>query len=203
MKIPILIFLTILSTFNFSKKRVDDFDSELSEITEKFTDNIMDKYECENQIHQVEDLSEEIQKGIESENEFTAEEKNTLKKLKKEAYAVERFIGTIGDCSGTYWIKTSDLELASERIEFNMYSVNNKFCSEIIKIEIKNFVSFLAKNNSDVNYSLSYNWKTPSGLTKADGKMGMSKKTIRSIYNNREKPNQKNILFSNMNCTEF
>jgi hypothetical protein len=201
MKITVLAFLITFLNLNLSHDRVSDFDNELSDITEKFIREIMNEDECEDLKNDAGDLAEDIEKAIQSENEFTFEEKNALRKLKKEATAIENFIGIVGDCGGNYIISVEDLNIAANRIDFNINLINTKSCVEIITIEINNYIVYLAKNSSKINYSLSYNWKSQNGLTKANGKMGMFKQTIRSIYNNREKPKQKSIVFSNLICS--
>lgn len=194
-----LCFLILLLNIRPSKSVVD-YDSELIEIAEKFSEEIMNENECENQRNEIIDLIEEIQKAIESEVEYSSDEKIILRKLKNEAEAIENFIGTIGACSGVYSITMSDLNLSSKRINFKMSIVNSQLCLKVITIELNAYKAYLFKNDSETSYLLSYNWKSKNGLSKGDGKFAISNGKIKEFYNNRNDPKQKNILVTNLNC---
>lgn len=194
-----LCFLILLLNIRPSKSVVD-YDSELIEIAEKFSEEIMNENECENQRNEIIDLIEEIQKAIESEGEYSSDEKIILRKLKNEAEAIENFIGTIGACSGVYSITMSDLNLSSKRINFKMSIVNSQLCLKVITIELNAYKAYLFKNDSETSYLLSYNWKSKNGLSKGDGKFAISNGKIKEFYNNRNDPKQKNILVTNLNC---
>jgi hypothetical protein len=199
MKLIIYLLLILQLNLNTSKTVVD-YDSELSYIAEKFSEEIMNEDECETQRNEIVDLIEEIQKAIESEGEYSSDEKITLRKLKNEAEAIENFIGTIGACSGVYSITMNDLTLSSKKINYKMSIVNSQLCLKVITIELNNYTAYLFKNDYQTNYLLSYNWKSKNGLSKGNGEFAISKGKIREFYNNRDNPKQKTIIVTNLNC---
>lgn len=79
----------------------------------------------------------------------------------------------------------------------------DKFCVDIIKVTINEYVAYLAENNSTKNYSVTYKWGTSNGMNNGSGSMGLMKLSVRHIYNSRDEENQKNITVLNMNCKEF
>ncbi len=205
MKKIILSISLIIFSLNLlnSQETPSDFDYKLSNIAHNFRNEIMNKNECENLKRDTEDLVDEIEEAIEMDDRYTNDEIQELKKLKKEAEAIEQFIASVGDC-GNYIPSIKEFNLANQRIRANVsYVSKNKYCVDIILVEIGDYVAYLAKNNTTKNYTLSYKWKTPNGFKSGNGTMGIIKYSIRHFYNNRDDISKKNIKVLDINCKEI
>lgn len=203
MKYFILTFSVLLLGSSTHMKIPNDFDYELSQIVRKFKEEIMDEDECENQKNEAGDLAEDIEDAIKKEGDYTSDEINTLKKLKKEAQALEGFIAVVGNC-GNYIPSLDDFNLANRRVGASVVGISKGvFCVDVISVSIDDYVAYLGENNSLKNYTVSYKWKAPNGMNTGEGTMGLSKKSVRHIYDNREKPSQKTVSVFGITCTEF
>ena len=198
----ILLFTSIL-LFSFSnlKEGPDDFDDKLSEIVREFKTEIMDEDECEKQKRAADDLADDIEDAIEDED--NSEEIIELKKLKKEAEALEDFIAVIGDC-GNHILSIKNFNLANRRVGANVANIiKGEYRVNIISVTIGNYVTYLGENNSSKDYTVAYKWKAPIGMNTGKGTMGLSKSSVRHIYDNRDNPSQKVISVFGITCKEF
>lgn len=203
MKLILLIALGIfLGTPNLQETPAD-FDHDLSDIARKFRVEIMNEDECEKLKRAADDLVDEIEDAIEIEDEYTYDEILELKKLKKEAKALEKFIAAVGDC-GNYMPSIEEFNLANRRVHARVsYVIKGKYCVDIVLVEIDDYVAYLAENNSSKNYTVSYKWNTLNRMNTGNGTMGLSNFSMRHIYNNRENTEQKNISVFGITCQEF
>ena len=155
-----------------SQETPSDFDYKLSNIVHSFRNEIMNKDECENLKRDTEDLVDEIEEAIAMDDEYTNYEIRELKNLKREAEAVEVFIASVGDC-GNYIPSIKEFNLANQRIRANAsYLSKDKYCVDVILVEIGDYVAYLVENNTTKNYTLSYKWKTPNGFKSGNGNNG-------------------------------
>ena len=163
----------------------------------------MDKDECEKQKRAADDLSDDINDAIKNTDEYNYDEIIELKKLEKEAEALEEFIAAVGNC-GNYIPSIKIFNLANKRVGASVVSiVKDKYCVDVISVTIGNHVAYLGENNSTNNYTITYKWKTPNAMNSGNGTMGLSALSVRHIYDNREKPIQKNISILGITCKEF
>jgi len=203
MKSSLLVISIFLFGFSDLKESPNDFDNRLSDIVRKFKLEIMDKDECEKQKRAADDLSDDIEDAIKNKDEYNSDEIIELKKLKMEAEAVEEFIAAVGNC-GNYIPSIKNFNLANKRVGASVSSIiKDRFCVDVITVAIGDYVAYLGENNSAKNYTVTYKWKAPNGLNTGNGTMGLSGLSVRHIYDNREKPNQKNISFLGITCKEF
>ena len=163
----------------------------------------MNESECAKQKGAAEDLADEIEEALATEDLYNSTELNDLRKLQKEAEALEQFIGSIGDC-GTYIPSIEQFKMANQRVGANIkYIIKEKYCVDVVLVQFNNYVCYIAENNTSKNYKVSYKWKSKNGMQTGHGTMGLSKSSIRHMYDNREKTDQKTITVYNINCTEF
>lgn len=201
-------YLLILSTvmlFGFAntKNSPNSFEYRLTAIVQAFKQEIMNKEECEKLKRDTYDLNGAIADALKTENEYTPVEKSELENLKKEAEALEAYIGIIGNCGG-FILTKENFELANRRIGGTVVSViKNKYCVDVITVTIGDYVTYLGENNLLKNYKIAYSWKVIKGINTGSGTMGLMSKTVRGFYDNREKPSQKKISVFGITCNEF
>jgi hypothetical protein len=203
MKLTLIITSLLFLGFSSLNKSPNDFDYMISDIARQFKNKIMDKDECEKQKRAADDLANEIEDALSKGNKYTSEEITILKKLKKEAEALEEFIAAVGNC-GNYIPSIEMFNLANRRVGASIISIiKGKYCVDIISVTIGDYVAYLGENNSMKNYTVTYKWKAPNGMNTGNGTMGLSKFSVRHIYDNRDKPSQKNITVFGITCQEF
>lgn len=203
MKLIFLFASILLFGFSSLKESPNDFEYKLSDIVRKFKSEVMDKDECEKQKRAADDLADDIEDAIKNVDEYNSDEIIELKKLQKEAEALEEFIAAVGNC-GNYIPSIKNFNLANRRVGANVASIiKDKYCVDVISVSIGNYVAYLGENNSSKNYTVTYKWKAPNGMNTGNGTMGLSQLSVRHIYDNREKPNQKNISVFGITCKEF
>jgi hypothetical protein len=203
MKCLFLIFSILSFGFSSMKETPNDFDSKLSDIVREFKQEIMNKDECEKQKREADGLADDIENAIKMEGEYTTEEVSNLRKLKEEAEAIEEYIAAVGNC-GNYIPSIDNLNLANRRVNGKIVNIlKDKFCIDVISVTIGEYVAFLGENATTKNYKVVYKWKAQNGMDAGNGTMGLSKMSVRHIYDNREKPNQKSITVFGIVCKEF
>jgi len=203
MKLTLLFTSILLFGFYSLPESPNDFDYKLSDIVRNFKSDIMDKDECENQKRAAGDLADDIEDAIKNVDEYNSDEIIELKQLEKEAIALEEFISSVGNC-GNFPPTIKNFNLANRRVGANVsIIIKDKYCVDVISVSIGNYVAYLGENNTSKNYTVTYNWKAPTGMNTGNGTMGLSKLSVRHIYNNREKPSQKNISVFGIACKEF
>lgn len=200
----LLLFITLVLYGSFGlKKSPGDFEYKLTNIISKFKSEIMDKSECEKQKIAAENLSDEIKEAIENIEEYNSNHLDELKKLKKEAEALEEFIAAVGHC-GSYIPSIENFNLANRRVGASVVNViKDKYCVDVISVTIGDYTAYLAENNSTKNYTVTYKWKAPNGMNYGNGNMRLSKLSVRHFYDNREKPSQRHISIFGITCKEF
>lgn len=203
MKFIFLSFLIMVSSFFNLKKDFSEFDNKLSNIAREFKNKIFDENECSNLKNEASYLAIEIEDLLEDSGAYSNAEIIELEKLKKEAKALSLFIGHVGGC-GNYMQNSDEFNLANKRVNAEIrYALKSKSCIDIIIVEIGKYVCYIAKSNSEKNYRVKYNWKSNNGIHTGDGSMGLSKNNMRSIYNNREEVEMRNISIFGIDCKEF
>lgn len=203
MKLILLITSILLFGFSGLIESPSDFDYKISDIAKKFKLGIMDKDECEKQKIAAEGLVYEIKDAIKNEDKYNSNEIIELKKLEKEAEALGEFIATVGNC-GYYIPSIKSFNLANRRVGASVASIiKDKYCVDVISVTIGDYVAYLVENNSTKNYEVTYKWKVPNSMNTGNGTMGFSEFSVRHIYDNREKPSQKNISVFGIICKEF
>jgi hypothetical protein len=203
MKILLLISAFLIFPIKEENKKYNDFDSDLTQIVNEFKKNIMDKDKCEKLYKKADYLADEIENSIEDDDN-SEYENNKLEELKKEVEAVEEFIGSVGNSANNMFVKMDLIYLANKRINSSIATIiKYKFCVDIITISINNYTTTLAFNKTNNNYTVTYKWKSISGINTGSGNMGLPANSIRHIYDNRKEPSQKNIIISSINCSTF
>jgi hypothetical protein len=201
MKIYIFISAFLMLSFSKENNKYNDFDSQLTQIVNEFKSNIMDKDKCKNLYRKADYLVDEIENSIEDDDN-SEYENNKLIELKKEAEAVEEFIGSVGNSSNSMFVKMDLIYLANKRINSTIVTtLRDKFCADIITISINNYVTTMAFNKTSSNYTVAYKWKLSSATKTGSGNMGLPINCVRHIYDNREAPTQKHIIITSINCT--
>lgn len=201
MKVTLLFISILLLGFSSLKESPNDFEYKLSDIVRKFKSDIMDKDECEKQKRAADDLADDIKKAIQDED--NSDEIIELKKLEKEANALEEFIASVGNC-GNYVPSIQNFNLANTRVGANIAIITkDKYCIDVISVSIGNYIAYLGENNSSKNYTVTCKWKTPNSMNAGNVTMGLPVLSVRHIYDNREKPIQKNISVFGITCKEF
>lgn len=204
MRILIIICVILSLSFKSIKETPSDFDSKISDIVSSFRQNIFNKSKCEQLRNEAEYVADEIEKALEDDDEeYSIEEKRELRTYKKEADALDGYIGAVGN-SGNFIPRIADIRLANERVQGIVSGIpNNTFCIDIITISIGNYICYLAENNSTNGYRVNYKYKIPKSLNTGSGSFGVSAQSVRHIYDNREKPSQKKVTFYGITCTTF
>jgi len=203
MKLILLIPILFAFSFSIPKESPKDFEYRLNDIARNFRQAIASLNSCSNQKMQTEYLVSEIADAINNTNEYSPVEIASLRELKKEAEALEVYIACIGTC-GEDITSINNFFLANQRVGGVIKSiVKNKYCVDIISVSLGNYVVYLAQNNSEINYKITYKWKSQNGQINGEGNMGLSKKSVRYILCNRERPDQTNIIFPSILCKEI
>jgi len=163
----------------------------------------MDEDECKSLNLEANGLVSDIDEAIENKDDYTAAEYIELKTLKKEAEAMEAFIGGVGGLA-SYFISKDDFYLANKRVGANVsYANKDNYCVDVIKVVIGDFVSYLADNNTLKTYTVSYKWNASGSYNSGNGTMGLPEKSVRHIYYNRDTPSQKSITVHSITCVEI
>lgn len=203
MKILLLISAFLIFPIKEENKKYNDFDYDLTQIVNEFKTNIMDNDKCEKLYKKADYLADEIENSIEDDNN-SEYENNKLEELKKEVEAVEEFIGSVGNSANNMFVKMDLIYLANKRINSSIATIiKYNFCVDIIIISINNYTTTMAFNKTNNNYTVTYKWKSISGINTGSGNMGLPANSIRHIYDNRKEPSQKNINISSLNCSTF
>lgn len=201
MKAVLLVISLMFFGYVNSQETFSDFDSKLSNIAQEFRIKIMDKNECEKLKKNTENLIDDIDNVLN--NKKKSNEIYELIKLKKEAEALIDFMWTIGNC-GNYILNIDNFNLANKRVNANInYIIKDKYCVDIILINIGNYVTYLAYNNTNNNYTVFYKWKAQNSMTNGYGTIGILKHSFRHIYDNRDKKEIKNIIVYSIKCKKF
>lgn len=202
MKLIILYISVFIFSFS-SRESPNDYDYKLSYIVREFKSVIMDKNKCDKLKKSTNELSNQIHEALENSDVYNHEEIGELIKLEQEAMAIEDFIASVGDC-GNYIPSIKNIYLANQRIKANInIIIKDRFCVDIITVTIGEYVAYLIKNNTTKVYNVSYKLKSNNTTFFGNGNMGISELSVRHIYNNRIKPNQKNITIFGIICKEY
>lgn len=201
MKISLILFFLSISVFTTSNSP-NDYEYKLFNIAGDFRNNVMDEDKCRRLMNDALSIVYDIEDELKN-DEYSATEIAEFKKLKKKAEALEAYIGAIGGSTNAM-PTISEFNYANSLVRGDVAIVfQEKFCIDIISVKIDNFTAYLGENNSISNYSVSYKWKAPDGISKGNGTMGLPKKTVRHIYDNRDKPMRKSIVIYEVTCTSF
>ena len=163
----------------------------------------MDKDESERQMRQAGDLTDEIQREINTIGKYTADEISDLKSLKKSADALETYIGSVGGCANTILTK-EEFRIANQLVGGAISNeVSGKYCVDFITVSFDKYIVYLGENNTSEDFVVSYSWKVSDGKNRGNGSMGLPAGDLRHIYDNREIPNQKRIVIYGVACKIF
>jgi hypothetical protein len=179
-----------------------DFELKLNNIASDFRKKIMEEDECKNLMYDASRVADDIDNELKKED-YSASEISQYKDIKKKAEALEAYIGAIGGCANTF--PTIEEFNSANRIVGGSISnvIQGKFCMDFISVNLGNYIVYLCQNNTSTNLSVKYKWKAPDGMNSGSGDMNLSSKSIRHIYDNREKPNQKKISIFGVTCKPF
>lgn len=180
----------------------EDFGRKLSNIAREFRDNIMDEDESRSLMHDASRVADDIEDQIKS-GDYSAADVAKFRAEKKKAEALEAYIGAVGGCANSL-PTIEDLNLANGIVGGKVTDlVPGKFCVDFISVTINDYIVYLGENNTNSNYTVSYNWKASDAMNSGNGTMGILSNGVRHIYDNREKPNQRNITIYGVSCQPF
>ena len=199
----LLLICFLFTTFSSEKVTdINDFDSDLRKIVNNFKENIFDKDECIKFRNEAEDLAEEIEQEIED-DEYTNVEKQQINILLKKAEALEDYIASVGNC-GNYIPSIDDFYMANSLVGGNVSAIiTDKYCVDVISVTIGDYICYLAENNTTNTFKVTYEWANPNGMHNGNGTMGLYGKSVRHIFDNRDEPEQRLIIVSEIACAEF
>lgn len=200
-KIFVLVGLvTLFLGFSIKEKKPSSFESQLSYIASSFVDDVMDEDACEELMRDADRLADVLADEIEESGSYSVNERQELKALKKEAEAMEDFISVVGDVSN-HAIDMEDFNLANRRVRANVAVVErDKFCVQVIKVSIGNYVSYLAENTSSVDYSIDYKYRVVGSRSWGSGESWVGSLGARHLWSNRDRSNQKSIIVDEIDC---
>ncbi len=178
------------------------YESKLSNIASDFREKIMEEDDCKNLMYDASRVADDIDDELKKED-YSSAEISQFKEVKRKAEALESYIGSVGGCLNT--VPTiEEFNLANRMVGGSVSNVvQGKFCVDFISVTIDKYKVYLGENNSNSNYTVSYSLKAPDGLNSGKGTMGLSAKSVRHIYDNRKKPNQKTIIVYGVTCKPF
>ena len=152
--------------FDFIEESPTDFEYKLSNLANNFEENIMSKDECRDLMNEASSLGDEIEDEIDEVDEHSANEISAFKELKKKADALENYIGVVAGISTTF-PKIAEFEIANSMVGGSVLSISQgKFCVDIVSVNINNYVVYLVKNTTTLNYRINYSWKASGGLNR-------------------------------------
>lgn len=175
------------------------FEAELNRIARDFYSSTLD--DCDNLKRKADYLSDDIEEALEEEEDYSTYEIGQLRQLLKEAEALEDYIGAVGGC-GNYIPSISDFDLANRRVRASLFEIQSgQFCVQLILVELENFKTVMAYNNSSSNYKVSHQWQVPGSMRSGNGEMGLSKYSVRRIQNFGVETSTPK--FANVRCRPF
>lgn len=202
MKYLVILFFIPVYGFSNMKDSPNDFDYRLSNIASQFVQEIMDQDKCDIHKREASQLVGDIEDALKMDGGYNPDEMRILKKLIKEAEALEEYIACVGDC-GNYVPTIDGINLANTRVGGSISTVfKDKFCLDILCVTINDYTSYLIMNNRSKQYDIVCSYKTSNGLYSGNLKASLPTKCIRHLYDNRENPNQKNITVISVTCKE-
>lgn len=197
----IYIFLLPLGWIYFNDTP-SDFDYKLSRIARDFQEKVMSKDDSEDLMRDASRVADDIEDQLKKED-YSASEISQYKDIKKKAEALEAYIGAIGGCANTF-PTIEQFNSANRLVGGSVTSViQSKFCVDFISVTIGDYIVYLCQNTSITNLSVKYQWKASNGMNSGSGEMNLSTKSIRHIYDNRDKPSQKKISIFGITCKPF
>ena len=200
--ILIYVFLLSAGLFHFSDSP-SDFERKLSSIANEFREKIMNEDDCKDLMNDASRIADDIEDELKEDDKYSASEVNQFKEVKKKAEALESFIGTVGGCSSSS-ATIEDFNIANRMVGFSVTNVvQGKFCVDFISVSTEQYIVYLGENNAINNYVVTYKHKSPNGMNTGSGYFGLSSKSVRHLYDNREKPNQKTIIIFGVTCKTF
>ena len=179
-----------------------DFEQKLDNIASDFRKKIMEEDECKSLMYDVSRVDDDIDDELKKED-YSASEISQYKDIKKKAEALEAYIGAVGGCANSF-PTIVEFNLANRIVGGSVTNViQGKFCMDFISVSLGNYIVYLCQNNTSTNLSVKYKWKAPDGMNSGSGDMNLSSKSIRHIYDNRVKQNQKKISIFGVTCKPF
>ena len=198
----LLIYIAFISLIEKKESGINDYDSDLTRISNDFRENIFNEDECTNLKNDVNDVADEIEEDLDA-DDYSTEEKQQLTLLLQEAEALKDYIACVGNC-GNSIPSIEKFNLANRRVKGNVSIVIlDKYCVDVISVTIGKYVCYLAENNTINNFTINYKWATPNGMHNGNGTMGLYGKSVRHIYDNRDKIEQTVITVSDITCAKF
>lgn len=189
-----------------------EFKKEMESIVKEFKENIGIEGTCSDLTHKSDILSDDIEDYIEDEEGVSEEEREELRDLKLKAESLNEYIGAVGGCE-SHLLSIEEFGVANSLVnaKVDLYKENRR-CPDIIVVTIRNFVSYLAKNEDEEGLTVVYKWRVPRDqipensqryTLKGHRYAGMGDRSYRNMYTNREddKPSKINIWITS--CKRF
>jgi len=201
----LLIILTFLTLgLSYKIDRPDYFDSKLNDIASRFKHNITNPDECQKLKDEVDYLTSDIEKTLNTEDNYTKEEKNQLIKLKTDAKALFNYIAVLSNSDATCHISIEDFNSANERVGGSVLNlVKDKYCLDIISVSFNGFTAHFAVNKSSKGCTFKIKWKTANGMQSGSVKTGTSQHELCRFHKGSKDIEQKRIIYLGIICKEF
>ncbi len=202
MKIILGLLLVALLPYQVFSQSVSSFQAELNNIHVEISRDFMDQYNCSDLADRAYQLRSDVEDALEDEN-YTRREVSQLREIRNESRASFDFIRSVGDCNKGI-VSVQDFYTVNQSIRSTLKNINEgTYCVDVMSVAISDFISYLAVNNSNNNYTVSYSWNSTSTFNRGSGTMGLSSKSMRVIYTNRDNPDDRDIEVQNINCQVF
>lgn len=174
-------------------------------VMDKVPSSIHKKVACDELINICDEVQKDIDYVLRYEDEIADKDIEILKKVKRDAALMNRFIRTIGNTSfGTGFMTEKQLNKARDLIDFDMLEIyTNKFCIKIFKIRIGNYFCILGFNPpGNDTYKIEAICKSRDRRTTFNSEMGLPPNNYRQIWNSEDV--EDNILvIANVKCSAY
>ena len=185
-------------------KRVG-YDSQLSSIARDFRTYILDEDRCEDLARDAEYLADELEDAIDDaeDDQVSAYELNELRRAKRQAEALADFIWVIGSIRSIP-LPEEDMWIGKQLVGGDFFELaNQSFCTKVIVYTLKDYVTYLAQNESAQNYTVKRTFLVSGHYASGRVNMGLPSRHVRPVWDNREELNQSGLQIKEAACIPF
>ena len=199
----LLIILVFLIPGNSAKNKLKEFNVNLDSIVEEFKMNIMARDHCMRLKRDASVLAREVKKYVKATPDLNADMKEEFLEIAKKGTALKVYISCLRD-TGMYITSLKQFNYANSFIYGDLeYMHKAQYCTEVLILNIDEFVAYIVKNPESKGFMIRYSWKKPHEIGGGTITLPVYEESVQILFDNQMHPERTEVELFNIICTPF
>jgi hypothetical protein len=203
MRVTLILIAILFQSISLNAQDLQKYIDDFTDIVVKIPLVISEREQCDKTINILDDLSDDIGKVLNNNDDLNPEDIKNLKSTKTSAEALEAFLRTTGNSSYVAgYLKEKELSIVRQLLDFSIAEVYREmFCVNVYEVKFGSYVCLVAfkKGGNDI-LKIKAQIKSNNGKSTSKIDMGLVANQYRRIWSNADQLSIKSYVVTGVEC---